>query len=237
MARLVLSLDGQVMAEYNMNKERYTIGRLPDNDIRIDNAAVSGHHSLIINILNDSFLEDLNSTNGTYVNGKLIKKHALQHGDVITVGHHQLRFVEDDTLARKAMATEWSTLGLKPVIVQQRGDPVPDVPVGPRLLMGMHAAGDAMPAVAGDWAAATPREDPRLVMDLLRLCRDTKRREKFGYLLAVVFTVPGLWLIATGQSSAAIFVLAALVGLVGVIANAQLLGFVTATATEVDEEE
>src|SRR5580704_6358036 len=96
MARLMLSLDGQILAEYNMNKERYTIGRLPDNDIRIDNAAVSGHHSLIINILNDSFLEDLNSTNGTYVNGKLIKKHALQHGDVITVGHHQLRFVEDD---------------------------------------------------------------------------------------------------------------------------------------------
>jgi len=94
MARLVLSLDGQILAEYNMNKERYTIGRLPDNDIRIDNPAVSGHHSLIINILNDSFLEDLNSTNGTYVNGKLIKKHALQHGDVITVGHHQLRFVD-----------------------------------------------------------------------------------------------------------------------------------------------
>jgi hypothetical protein len=96
MARLVLSLDSQVMAEYNMTKERYTIGRLPDNDVRIDNPAVSGHHSLIINILNDSFLEDLNSTNGTYVNGKLIKKHALQHGDVVTVGHHQLRFVEDD---------------------------------------------------------------------------------------------------------------------------------------------
>jgi pSer/pThr/pTyr-binding forkhead associated (FHA) protein len=96
MARLILSLDGGVLAEYNMNKERYTIGRLPDNDIRIDNPAVSGHHSLIINILNDSFLEDLNSTNGTYVNGKLIKKHALQHGDVITAGHHQLRFVEDD---------------------------------------------------------------------------------------------------------------------------------------------
>src|SRR6202167_700188 len=94
MARLILSLDGTVLAEYNMNKERYTIGRLPDNDIRIDNPAVSGHHSLIINILNDSFLEDLNSTNGTYVNGKLIKKHAMQHGDVITVGHHQLRFVD-----------------------------------------------------------------------------------------------------------------------------------------------
>ena len=96
MARLVLSLDGQSLAEYNMSKERYTIGRLPDNDIRIDNAAVSGHHALIINILNDSFLEDLNSTNGTYVNGKIIKKHALQHGDVITVGHHSLRFVESE---------------------------------------------------------------------------------------------------------------------------------------------
>jgi len=97
MARLMLSLDGQVLAEYNMNKERYTIGRLPDNDIRIDNPSVSGHHSLIINILNDSFLEDLNSTNGTYVNGKLIKKHAMQHGDVITVGHHQLRFVDSQS--------------------------------------------------------------------------------------------------------------------------------------------
>jgi hypothetical protein len=97
MARLVLHLDGQVLAEYNMSKERYTIGRLPDNDIRIDNAAVSGHHALVINILNDSFLEDLNSTNGTYVNGKIIKKHALQHGDVITVGHHALRFVDSET--------------------------------------------------------------------------------------------------------------------------------------------
>jgi len=97
MARLILSLDNQVLAEYNMTKERYTIGRLPDNDVRIDNPAVSGHHSLIINILNDSFLEDLNSTNGTYVNGKLIKKHALQHGDVITIGHHQLRFSEQQT--------------------------------------------------------------------------------------------------------------------------------------------
>ena len=94
MARLILSLDGQVLAEYNMTKERYTVGRLPDNDVRIDNAAVSGHHGLIINILNDSFLEDLNSTNGTYVNGKLIKKHALTHGDVITIGHHHLRYVD-----------------------------------------------------------------------------------------------------------------------------------------------
>ena len=94
MSRLILSIDDHVLAEYNMSKERYTIGRLPDNDVRIDNPAVSGHHSLIINILNDSFLEDLNSTNGTYVNGHLVKKHALQHGDVITIGQHQLKFVD-----------------------------------------------------------------------------------------------------------------------------------------------
>lgn len=113
MARLILSLDSQVLAEYNMNKERYTVGRLPDNDVRIDNAAVSGHHALIINILNDSFLEDLNSTNGTYVNGKLIKKHALQHGDMITVGHHQLRFV--DSQAAEGEADEFAkTMVLQP---------------------------------------------------------------------------------------------------------------------------
>lgn len=94
MSRLILSLDNQMLAEYNMTKERFTIGRLPENDLRIDNVAVSGHHCLVINILNDSFVEDLKSTNGTYVNGKLIKKHALQHGDVITIGHHQLRFVD-----------------------------------------------------------------------------------------------------------------------------------------------
>ena len=76
MARLILSLDGSVMAEYNMNKERYTIGRLPDNDIRIDNPAVSGHHSLIINILNDSFLEDLNSTNGTFLGRRAVTERA-----------------------------------------------------------------------------------------------------------------------------------------------------------------
>ena len=92
MARLMLSLDGNVLAEYNMNKERYTIGRLPDNDIRIDNPAVSGHHSLIINILNDSFLEDLNSTNGVQVNGRRVTRHTLHDGDQIAIGRVQYRF-------------------------------------------------------------------------------------------------------------------------------------------------
>lgn len=113
MARLILALDGQTLAEFNMSRERYTIGRLADNDIRIDNAAVSGHHALIINILNDSFLEDLNSTNGTYVGGRLVRKHALQHGDVITVGHHQLRFVDGDDAENDREAFE-KTMVLAP---------------------------------------------------------------------------------------------------------------------------
>lgn len=137
MARLILSLDGQVLAEYNMNKERYTVGRLPDNDIRIDNPAVSGHHSLIINILNDSFLEDLNSTNGTYVNGKLIKKHALQHGDVITAGHHQLRFVEDDD----AQQDEFE----KTMVIQPSQRPIEKIQARAAADIGTTAARRALP--------------------------------------------------------------------------------------------
>ncbi|MGH8282959.1 MAG: FHA domain-containing protein [Gammaproteobacteria bacterium] len=95
MGKLILTLDGHELAQYELEKERYTLGRLSDNDIHIDNMAVSGHHALILNILRDSFLEDLNSTNGTYVNGRLIKKHALQEGDVITIGRHQLRYISD----------------------------------------------------------------------------------------------------------------------------------------------
>ena len=147
MARLILSLDNQVLAEYNMTKERYTIGRLPDNDVRIDNPAVSGHHSLIINILNDSFLEDLNSTNGTYVNGKLIKKHALQHGDVITIGHHQLRFSD-----QQAPETEQDEFEKTMVIPsgQQNAE---------QLALAEKAA-DAAAAASVDDAAASVRLDP-----------------------------------------------------------------------------
>ncbi|HTX25150.1 MAG TPA: FHA domain-containing protein [Steroidobacteraceae bacterium] len=147
MARLILSLDGQVMAEYNMNKERYTVGRLPDNDIRIDNNAVSGHHSLIINILNDSFLEDLNSTNGTYVNGKLIKKHALQHGDVITVGHHQLRFVEDDEAQDEFEKTMVIQPSARPLEKVRHARETVDKTAAPATATGQHAIADGHAAL------------------------------------------------------------------------------------------
>jgi pSer/pThr/pTyr-binding forkhead associated (FHA) protein len=93
MAKLILSMDGLVLKEIPLTKERTTIGRKPHNDIQIDNLAVSGEHAVIVTILNDSFLEDLGSTNGTVVNGNAIKKHFLQNNDVIELGKYKLKFV------------------------------------------------------------------------------------------------------------------------------------------------
>lgn len=95
MAKLVLTLDGAFLGEHDLDKELVTIGRRPNNDIHIDNLAVSGSHAVVRTIGNDSFLEDLDSTNGTLVNGKPIKKHILQHGDVIELGKYQIRYVNE----------------------------------------------------------------------------------------------------------------------------------------------
>ncbi len=94
-AKLILSLNNSILGEYPLEKERIVLGRRPENDIQVDNLAVSGQHAAIITILSDSFLEDLESTNGTYVNGKLVKKHALKNGDVVTIGKHELKYVND----------------------------------------------------------------------------------------------------------------------------------------------
>ena len=95
MAKLILSLDGQIIKEYDISKERMTVGRKPHNDIQIDNLAVSGEHAMIMTILNDSFLEDLGSTNGTMVNGQPVKKHFLQSDDVVEIGKYKLKYVND----------------------------------------------------------------------------------------------------------------------------------------------
>lgn len=95
MAKLILTLNDQTVGEFPLNKEVLTIGRKPDNDIHVDNLSVSGHHAQIITILNDSFLEDLGSTNGTFVNSKQIKKHALKNNDIVTLGKHQLTYINE----------------------------------------------------------------------------------------------------------------------------------------------
>jgi len=93
MAKLILSLDGSVIREIPLNKDRMTIGRKPQNDIPIENLAVSGEHACIVTILDDSFLEDLGSTNGTQVNGNPIRKHILQNSDVIEIGKYKIKYV------------------------------------------------------------------------------------------------------------------------------------------------
>lgn len=95
MAKLILSLDGVMLKEFPLTKERTTIGRKPHNDIPIENLAVSGEHAAIITILNDSFLEDLGSTNGTLVNGQPIKKHFLQNNDLIEIGKYKVKYVNE----------------------------------------------------------------------------------------------------------------------------------------------
>lgn len=95
MAKLILSMDGLVLKEILLTKERTTIGRKPHNDIQIDNLAISGEHAVIVAILNDAFLEDLNSTNGTYVNGQSVKKHVLKDNDVVELGKYRIKFLKD----------------------------------------------------------------------------------------------------------------------------------------------
>jgi pSer/pThr/pTyr-binding forkhead associated (FHA) protein len=93
MAKLLYSLEGNSLGEFSLDKERITIGRRPSNDIHIDNLAVSGDHAVITTIGVDSFLEDLDSTNGTLVNTKPVKKHVLHHNDVIEFGKYQIKYV------------------------------------------------------------------------------------------------------------------------------------------------
>lgn len=95
MAKLILSLEGSMIREVPLDKERILIGRKPSNEIQIENLAVSGEHACIVTILNDSFLEDLGSTNGTLVNGNPIKKHILQNNDVIEIGKYKLKYVAE----------------------------------------------------------------------------------------------------------------------------------------------
>ena len=144
MAKLILSVDGTVLREFNLTKERTTLGRKPHNDIPIDNLAVSGEHAAIITILNDSFIEDLNSTNGTLVNSKPIKKHFLQHNDVIEIGKHKLKYFNDQPAAAASADFE------KTMIIRKPSAPAP--------------APAAAPAAASAQATSPPAPAPQMTV-------------------------------------------------------------------------
>ena len=114
-AKLILSMDGTRIQDYPLSKERVTIGRKASNDIVIDNLAISGEHAAIITILHDSFLEDLESTNGLVVNGVPTKKHFLQNNDVIEIGRHALKYVTDQVSQTSAADFEKTMVLREPV--------------------------------------------------------------------------------------------------------------------------
>ena len=104
MGKLVVSLDGVVIKEVQITKDKTTLGRRPYNDIVIDNLAVSGEHAVLQMVGADVFIEDLNSTNGTYINGKAVKKQLLTHNDTVEIGKYKIKFlVEDGTDYEKTM--------------------------------------------------------------------------------------------------------------------------------------
>ena len=104
MAKLILSLENKLLGEYRLDKERTSIGRRPANDIYIDNLAVSGEHAAILKVGNDYYVQDLDSTNGTYVNSKAIKQYHLKNADVIDFGKYKLEYINEQVSAPSAQS-------------------------------------------------------------------------------------------------------------------------------------
>lgn len=127
MAKLILSIEGMVLKEIPLTKERTTIGRKPGNDVQIDNLAISGEHAVVISILNDAFLEDLHSTNGTFVNGQPVSKHFLQNGDTIELGKYCLKYLSEAAQPSAGQDFE-KTMILRPGMIMP---PTPALASGP----------------------------------------------------------------------------------------------------------
>ncbi len=95
MPKMIVSIDGVVIKEVQLTKDRTTLGRRPYNDIVIDNLAVSGEHAVLQMAGTEVHLEDLNSTNGTYVNGKAVKKQLLQNNDTVEIGKYKIKYINE----------------------------------------------------------------------------------------------------------------------------------------------
>src|SRR5438552_1096703 len=165
MAKLILSMDGLVLKEIPLTKERTTIGRKPHNDIQIDNLAVSGEHAVIVTILNDSFLEDLGSTNGTVVNGNPIKKHFLQNNDVVELGKYKLKFVGEPAAAAGAEKADFEkTMVLRPAAMKAAAEQAKAMTGGAATqphVAGAARASASQHAVASATATGIADKDPR----------------------------------------------------------------------------
>ena len=162
MAKLILSMDGLVLKEIPLAKERTTIGRKPHNDIQIDNLAVSGEHAVIVTILNDSFLEDLGSINGTVVNGNPVKKHFLQNNDVIELGKYKLKFLGEASGAGAGgdKADFEKTMVLRPASARQTGGEALRTSPGSQRAAAMPQAAAAVAGIADATKTVPPAPQP-----------------------------------------------------------------------------
>ena len=152
MPKMIVSIDGVVIKEVQLTKDRTTLGRRPYNDIVIDNLAVSGEHAVLQLTGNEVYLEDLNSTNGTYVNGKAVKKQLLQNNDTVEIGKYKIKFINE-----APGATFEKTMIIKPGMVPPM--PKPGVPVGNAPAGATATATAARPAAAPAGATATATAD------------------------------------------------------------------------------
>ena len=165
MAKLILSMDGLVLKDIPLTKERMSIGRKSHNDIQLDNLAISGEHAVIVTILNDSFLEDLGSTNGTLVNGAPIKRHFLQNGDTIELGKYKIKYI-NETVQQSTPADFEKTMVLRPDVMRQTAEQMDsksfgDTQVGTSVTASQPGADVATVSVPpGPAIAPTPQAAP-----------------------------------------------------------------------------
>ncbi|ADE10772.1 FHA domain-containing protein [Sideroxydans lithotrophicus] len=165
-AKLILSMDGTVLKEYPLNKERTTIGRKPHNDIVIDNLAVSSEHAAIVTILNDSFLEDLDSTNGLSVNGTPTKKHFLQNNDLIEIGKYKLKYLNDQPTQTSAADFE-KTMVLRAPVKVSHGEAAAKSPLDVTVTRKAEATGQFNATSSGMTTEAASAQTPAAVVQIL----------------------------------------------------------------------
>jgi FHA domain len=161
MGKLVVSLDGVVIKEVQLTKEKTSLGRRPYNDIVIDNLAVSGEHALLQMVGNDVFIEDLNSTNGTYINGKAVKKQLLSHNDTVEIGKYKIKYlleVSDEfekTMVMRPGSGGFAGVGQRPSVAAMPAASMPAPLPGqagaqPSAPMGLGGYGTPAPARASN---------------------------------------------------------------------------------------
>jgi len=120
MARLILTHEGAVIREYQLNKDRTTVGRKPHNDIHLEDPTVSGEHAVFLK-LQHYYVEDMGSTNGVVLNGKRVTKRQLNTGDIVRIGRHEFKFVDDTSEFDKTVLIDPVRPVVKPDALPKKG--------------------------------------------------------------------------------------------------------------------